>query len=222
MAAEFGIETGHLEAEAGGLGMDAVRAAHAEHALVLVGQLFQAFQQGAHIVQQQRSGLLDEQTVGRVHDIGGRAAQMDITGLGTDFFFQRRQKGDDVMARHFLDGQNAIHIDVGLLTDDVHGFGRNAAHFAPCPADGHFDIQPCAVAVFQRPDTAHFRAGITVNHGEPHALAAVDAALEVAVAPEEFALEAEFPAGAGAEGAVVPDDAAGAVSAGGVMAPEAP
>ena len=43
MAAEFGIETGHLEAEAGGLGMDAVRAAHAEHALVFVGQLFQAF-----------------------------------------------------------------------------------------------------------------------------------------------------------------------------------
>lgn len=53
-------------------------------------------------------------------------------------------------------------------------------------------------------------------------MAAVDAALDVAAAPEEPA--AEFPAGAGAgeEAGAVAAEAAGAASAGGVMAPEEP
>ena len=70
MAREFRVKTGHFQAEAGGLGVDAVGAAHAEHALVAAGQVFQSFQQGAQIFENQLPGLDQQQGVGRVHDIG--------------------------------------------------------------------------------------------------------------------------------------------------------
>lgn len=55
-------------------------------------------------------------------------------------------------------------------------------------------------------------------------MAAVDAALDVAAAPEDpaAALPDGAGAGAGADAAVDPAEAAGAASAGGVMAPDEP
>ena len=92
---------------------------------------------------------------------------MVITGFGPDLFFQRGQKGNNIMSGGFLNGKDTIHINIGLLADDLHCFGRDAAHFCPGLTNGQFYGKPGAVAVFQCPDGTHFRAGITLYHAAP-------------------------------------------------------
>ena len=91
MALELGVEAGHLEAEAGGFGMDAVGAAHAEHALVLAGQGFQRSQHLFDVFHDELAGLHEQIAVGGVHDVGRRTAQMDVAGVGAHLFFQRSE-----------------------------------------------------------------------------------------------------------------------------------
>ena len=139
-------------------------APHAEHALVPPGQIPQRVEQGVQIRQDERPGLPQQQGIGRVNDVGRGAAQMDEPRLGTHLFLKGGEKGDDIVARDFLDGEDALHVDVRLPADDGHGFSRDAAKLRPGVADGKLHGQPCPVAVFQSPDTAHFRPGIAFYH----------------------------------------------------------
>ena len=164
MALELGVEAGHLEAEAGGFGMDAVGAAHAEHALVLAGQGFQRSQHLFDVFHDELAGLHEQIAVGGVHDVGRRTAQMDVAGVGAHLFFQRSEEGDDVVTGGLLDLEDAVHVDVGLFPDGLHGLGGHAAQFGPGLAHGHFHSQPGAVTVLQGPDAAHGGPGVALNH----------------------------------------------------------
>ncbi len=165
MTRKFRVKTGHLQAEAGGLGVDAVGAPHAQRALVAAGQTFQGLQQSAQVLKNQLAGLNQQQGVGRVHNVRGSAAQMDKAGLRPHLFLQRGQEGDDVMTRGFLNAQDAFHVNVRLVADRVHGLDRNAAQFGPGLAHGHFHREPGPVTVFQGPDPTHFRPGVAFDHG---------------------------------------------------------
>ena len=92
---------------------------------------------------------------------------MDEAGLGPHFFLQGSQKGDDVVACGFLNGQDALHVDVRLVADRLHGFRRDASQLGPGLAHGHFHREPCPIAVFQGPDPTHFRPGVAFDHGFP-------------------------------------------------------
>ena len=107
MALEFGVEAGHLEAEAGGFGMDAVGAAHAEHALVLAGQGFQRSQHLLDVFHDELAGLHEQIAVGGVHDGRKTYSQMDVAGVGAHLFFQRSEEGDDVVTGGLLDLEDA-------------------------------------------------------------------------------------------------------------------
>ena len=92
---------------------------------------------------------------------------MDEAGLGPHFFLQGSQKGDDVMARGFLNGQDALHVDVRLVADRLHGFRRDAPQLGPGLAHGHFHREPSPITVFQGPDPTHLRPGVAFDHGFP-------------------------------------------------------
>ena len=166
MAFKFGVEPGHFKAKAGGFGVDAVGAAHAQHALVAVGKRFDGGQKPAYVFKNQAASLHKQEGVGRVHNVGRRAAKMNVArGFCPHLFFQRGQKGDDVVAGHFFDGQYAIHVNGGLGLNVFYRFSRDAAHVAPGPANSHFHIKPCLIAVFEGPNAAHFLTGVAINHG---------------------------------------------------------
>ena len=164
VAHELRIKAQDFEAEAGGFCVDAVGAAHAEHAFMTLGQIRQSDQQRVKILEDQRSGLDQQQGVGRVHNVRRCAAQVDVARLGPHFFFQRSQKGDDVVPGHLFNGQNAVHIDGRRGLDVRQGVGGHAAQFAPGLAHGQLHVEPGPVAVFQGPDAAHCRPGITIDH----------------------------------------------------------
>ena len=94
---------------------------------------------------------------------------MDVAGVGAHLFFQRGKEGDDVVTGGLLDLEDAVHVDVGLFPDGLHGLGGHAAQFGPGFAHGHFHSQPGAVTVLQGPDAAHGGPGVALNHRLPHA-----------------------------------------------------
>ena len=138
--------------------------AHAEHALVLAGQGFEGSQHLFDVFHDELAGLHEQIAVGGVHDVGRRAAQMDVTGVGAHLLFQRGEEGDDVMPGGLLDLEDAVHIDIGLFPDGLHGLGGHAPQFGPGFAYGHFHGQPGAVTVLQGPDAAHVGPGVALNH----------------------------------------------------------
>ena len=163
---KFGVKSGHFEPKAGGFRVDAVGAAHAQHTLVAAGQTFNGGQERADVLENQAPGLHEQKGVGRIHDIGGGTAQMDVARVfRANLFFKRGQKSDDVVAGHFFNSQNAIHINGSLGLNIFHRGGWDAAHVAPGPANGNFHIKPCLIAVLKGPDTAHFLTGVAINHG---------------------------------------------------------
>ena len=165
VAHELGVEAGHLEAEAGGLGVHAVGAADAQGSLVFEGHGSEGLEKGIEILEDEPAGLHQKQGAGRVNDVRGGAAEVDEAGVRADLLFQRGQKGDDVVAGRFLNGQDAVHVNGGFGLDIGQRPGGNLSFLAPGLADGQFDPEPCLVAVFERPDLSHFGPGVTFNHG---------------------------------------------------------
>ena len=150
--------------------MDAVRAAHAQQPLMLKRQLLQDGQQAVEAFEDKLTGLHHEQGTRRIHDVRRGAAQMDETGNRAHLFLNGRKERDDVMARGFLnlDGtvhKGAIHGKIGVSAQDFHVGIGDFSHTVPCLAHGHFHAQPRLIAVFGGPDVAHFRAGVTFDHG---------------------------------------------------------
>jgi len=148
MPGKFGEKRGHLHAEAQGLCVDAVGAADHELALVAHGQLLDDVEQVVDVGQDQLAGPGQQQAVRRVHDVRGRAAQVDEAGRGADALLQGRQEGDDVVPGRLLDFEDAVHVEAGLFPDDDHVGLGNAAQVGPGLAHGQFDLEPGGVTVF--------------------------------------------------------------------------
>ena len=170
VALEFGIEARHLEREAGGLGVDAVGAAHAEQTLMLQRHLLEHGEDAVERLEDQFAGFHHEQRTGGIHDVGRRTAQMDEPGNGADLLFNGGQEGDDVVTGGFLDfvgaiDESAINGKIGFLAERFHVGIGNFADAVPRLAYGQLNAQPSLIAVLGRPDFAHFRAGIAFNHG---------------------------------------------------------
>ena len=168
MALELGVEAGHLEAEAGGFGMDAVGAAHAEHALDACGARASRAQpaRGSICFHDELAGFCHEQMsrwrcprCRKTYSPDGCSGRR-----GPPFLPWRSEEGDDVVTGGLLDLEDAVHVDVGLFPDGLHGLGGHAAQFGPGLAHGHFHSEPGAVTVLQGPDAAHGGPGVALDH----------------------------------------------------------
>ena len=91
--------------------MDAVGTAHADQPLVLVGQILEHTQDAVDALGQDGPGAGQEQPVGRVHDVRGRAAKMDVPGIVADLLLHGGQEGDDVVLGGLLDLEDAVQFE---------------------------------------------------------------------------------------------------------------
>src|SRR6267142_970915 len=80
--------------------------------------------------------------------------------VGGDVF----EKSDDVVVRPLFNFGNLIDLELPFLANDRCVFLRNQTQPRHRFAGGGFDFQPDLKFAFVRPDGAHLRSGITVNH----------------------------------------------------------
>src|SRR6266540_1652092 len=81
VAAHLVVPGGELEAEGGGLGVDAMSAAHAEGLFVLAGADGEGVHEGAYVFFQDLGGLDQAEGEGGVLDVVGGEAEVDEAGL---------------------------------------------------------------------------------------------------------------------------------------------
>src|SRR5690349_1567794 len=74
------------------------------------------------------------------------------------------EKGDDVVVRPLFDLENLRNRKARLLPNFGSVFFRNLAELGHCLASQDFNLEPDLVFPFVRPDLAHLRPGITINH----------------------------------------------------------
>src|SRR5438067_13350068 len=80
--------------------------------------------------------------------------------VGGDVF----EKSDDVVVRPLFNFGDLIDLDLPLLANDRGVFFRNQTQPRHRFAGDGFDFEPDLKFAFVRPDGAHPRSGITVNH----------------------------------------------------------
>ena len=111
VARELGVEAGELEAEGGGLGVHAVRAADAGRVLVLEGAAAQRGEQLVEIGEQAVGGLGQLAGEGGVEQVRGGHAEVQVARLGADHLLEVGQERDHVVARGGLDRLDPRGID---------------------------------------------------------------------------------------------------------------
>src|SRR5205085_12344396 len=82
--------------------------------------------------------------------------------VGGDVF----EKSDDVVVRPLFNFGDLIDLELPFLANDRGVFFRNQTQPRHRFAGDGFDFEPDLKFAFVRPDGAHLRSGITVNHPE--------------------------------------------------------
>ena len=167
VAVHFGIEAREGEAHRRRLGMDAVRAAHADSVFVLIGAGFQRRQNLVEIGQQDVCRAHELHVQAGVEHVRRGHALMDEAGLfRTDMLGQMRQEGDHVMLGHGLDLVDARHVEFHILglPHSLGIFARDHAQIGLRIAGMGLDLIPDLEFRRGFPDIDHLLAGITRDH----------------------------------------------------------
>ncbi len=77
------------------------------------------------------------------------------------------EEGDHVVAHLALDLGDALGVEVGALADFRHRVGGYDTTRTELFTDGHFHLQPVAIAGVLGPEGAHFGSRITLDHCSP-------------------------------------------------------
>ena len=147
--------------------MDAVGTADADGLPVFQGLPLDDAAEGAEVGQDPLERLLDEEGQGRVDDVVGCQAEVDVARIGPDLLGDRGQEGDDVVLDDLLDGLDPVDGKAGLGLDRPQGGLGDLPETGPGLADGQLDGQPLAVPVLLGPDRPHGGAGVAFDHGGP-------------------------------------------------------
>ena len=167
-ALELRIGLGELEAEGGGLRMDAVRAADGRRHLVLDGPALDGGQKLVEIAQQQVRGAGELHVEGGVEHIRGGHALVDEARLRPDDLGEMREEGDDVVLDLALDGIDPLHVEGrlrALLPDLLGRLLRHDAEIGKRRGGMGLDLEPDAELGFRRPDGHHLGTAVTGDHG---------------------------------------------------------
>jgi hypothetical protein len=172
VAAELGMEGGKLEAEGGGLRLDAVAAADAGRVLVLEGPPLECCQHPVHVVQQEigRPAELDRQR--GVQEVGGGEPPVQEPGRLAADLLDMGEKGNHVVPRRLLDGVHPARVDQPLTLllgtapeacDRVRGHHALLGHGL---GGGQLDLQPDRELLLGREDARHLRAAVAWDHSQ--------------------------------------------------------
>jgi hypothetical protein len=156
-----------LQAERGGLGVDAVAAADGECVLVLPGALLEGGQQQVEVFQQQVGGAHQLHVEAGVQHVRRGHALVHEARFRADDFGQVRQEGDDVVLHFGLDGVDARHVELGIAGLVPYGLRCVCGDHAKLGLRVRrvrLDLEPDAELLFRRPDGGHFGPGIAGDH----------------------------------------------------------
>ena len=176
---ELGVEARELEAEGGGLGVDAVAAADRGRQLVLERLALQGGQQRVELRQDQVRGAAELDRQRGVEQVGGGQAEMEEPRLLAGHFLDVGEKSDHVVPRDRLDLLHPRRVDqplaggLDLDRQPVDGLWRDGADLGHGFGGGQLDVEPDAQSRLGRPDRRHLgpavardHAGLTVWPGE--------------------------------------------------------
>ena len=110
-ALELGVGLGELEAEGGGLGVDAVRAADGRRQLVLEGAALERGEQRVDIGEQEVGGARELHGEAGVEHVRRGHALVHEARLRADDLGEMRQEGDDVVLHLALDRVDARDVE---------------------------------------------------------------------------------------------------------------
>ena len=147
-----------FEAEAGNVGVDAVRAADARGFLELQGAAAQHLQKFFQVLQKDGVGLLEQITVGGVYHISRGETVVHPFALRTQAFAHGTGEGHHFVAGLLLNFADTGHIKAGRCPDLVYIFGGNHAQLAPGFTGEDFHLQVGAELVFLGPYVPHYFA----------------------------------------------------------------
>ena len=163
-----------LHAEGHRLGMDAMSTAGAERVAFLKGATLADLAEFFDVLDDQVAGLGELVAQGRVAQIGaGHAIVNPAAGLGValgnigiDVLLHVGQKGNDVVARDFLDLIDLRLLKVGMVADPLGlVFGNtDLAELRLGLAGQDLDLLPNGVLVLEGENVSHLRAGIAIDH----------------------------------------------------------
>jgi hypothetical protein len=166
-AFELRIGPCQLEAEGGGLRMDAVGPADGGRHLVLEGAAPEGGQKLVEVPQQQVGGAGELHVEGGVEHVRGGHALVHEPGFGADDLGQMREERDDVVLDLALDGVDALHVEGGRGALLPHGPGRFPGHHAEIRQRRgrvSLDLEPDAELGLRRPDGHHLGAAVARDH----------------------------------------------------------
>ena len=153
-----------LEAEGGGLGVDAVRAPDAEGVGVPQRQLAQGRRQRRLLAQQQVAGAADRQGEPGVEHVGRGQAVVDPARRRPHPLGDVGEEGDHVVVGRPLELLGALDGEAGARLDLGQVLGRDHPARRPGAADGQLDLQPARQLGLLGPDRGHRGAGVARDH----------------------------------------------------------
>ena len=164
---KFRIGVGELEAERGGLGMDAVGAAdHGRH-LVFEGAALERGYDPVDVRDQKVGGAHQLHVEAGVEHVRGRHALVDEARLRSDDLGKVGEKGDDVvldLALDLIDAGNVEGRVLALGPDRLRRLLRHDAKLGKRIGRVRLDLEPDAKPRLRIPDRGHLGAAVARNH----------------------------------------------------------
>src|SRR5260370_14182758 len=168
VALYLGVPEEELEAEGGGLGVDAVGAADDGGVLELEGATLEDVGEREDAGADDGGGFFELEGLGGVDDVGGGEAVVEPAGVGcrVDVLGDGGGEGDDVVLALGFDLVDAGDGEVAAVADGVGGLLRDEAEAGESLRGGDLDGEPAAVLVLVGPDAAHGGASVAGDQSE--------------------------------------------------------
>ena len=165
VAVESERPPGELQPECRRLGMDAVRAAHAERVPMLLGPVDDGAKRAIEPFENERPGVLDGEGEGRVEHVGRRQAEVEPApvlaqrpGDGVD------ERGDVVVRLPLELGHASRRRRLRHRPDARGGVSGHHAELAPALECRELDLEHPGEPRLVRPDLGHGGTGVASDH----------------------------------------------------------
>ena len=156
---------GELEAEGRRLGVDAVRATHADRLPVLLGADDDGAEGAIETLEHERARVLHRERERRVEHVRRGEPVVEPAPLLAEPLGGGVDERRDIVVRLALDLGHALRRrQDDVLADRGDVLVRDGADLGPALERCQFDVEPAAQLLAVRPDLAHGRAGVASDH----------------------------------------------------------